>query len=72
MQDQDAQVDALRKGVATRPSYMTPPRGGLVNDCSCFMFIDKRTTNDRVARGATQLQPNHDSFEFRSLSPCSL
>jgi hypothetical protein len=54
------------KGVDTPASYMTnyPPRGGQVNDCSCLQQFDKHVCYDRDARGATQLQPNEESFEF--------
>jgi hypothetical protein len=40
------------KGLATPPSYMTSPRGGHVNDCSCLMFIDKHNQDDRNARNS--------------------
>jgi hypothetical protein len=61
-----------RKGVSTPPATCPPPRGGRVNDCSWIKRIDIRVRNDRDARVATQLQPNHESLEFWPLRPCSL
>jgi hypothetical protein len=52
------------KGVSTPPATCPLPRGGRVNDCSWLKRIDKRVRKDRDARVATQLQPNHESFEF--------
>jgi hypothetical protein len=65
-------VAIARKGVSTPPVTCPLPRGGRVNDCSWLKRIDKRVRDDRDARVATQLQPNHESFEFGPLRPCSL
>jgi hypothetical protein len=46
------------------PQLHEPLQGGHVNDCSCLNLIDKRFKGDQDARGATQLQRNHDSFEL--------
>jgi hypothetical protein len=63
---------AQQKGVSTPPATCPLPRGGRVNDCSWLKQTDKRVRDDRDARVATQLQPNHESFEFWPLRPCSL
>jgi hypothetical protein len=60
------------KGVSTPPATCPLPRGGRVNDCSWLKRNDKRVRDDRDARVATQLQANHEIFEFWPLRPCSL
>jgi hypothetical protein len=52
--------------------HVPPPRGGRINNCSSLKRFDKRVRDDRDARVATQLQPNHEIFEFWPLRPCSL